>query len=221
MWMWTQRTAVIWGFSLKLGHSKALRSLCMCVYIYARFWSGSSERIIWLHRQALLQFCLAGVWAGVCLCIPLGQHGCVRLRPLKPGVLFKRPLGEGITRFWLSTREHTPAVRHLKRGTLKRLLQMDEECLHLDFSLSFPESTFLLWWDLALTWPWGENKPTLIFFLPCHLTSPACCVSSPLVSFPCCLYLLFSLPQAFSPHHLTFNPLIPQMHRVKCFRHFL
>ncbi len=125
------------GFELKLGHSKALRSLRMCVYIYARFWSGSSERIIWLHRQALLQFSLAGVRAGVCLRIPLGQHWCVRLRPLKPGVLFKTPLPGSSSGSWLSTRERPPAAQHLmRRGALKPLNLTEEEFVHLEISLS-------------------------------------------------------------------------------------
>ena len=116
MWMWTWRTAVIWGFALRLGHSGALRSLHMCVYIFARFWSGSSERIIWLHRKALLQFSLAGVWAGVCLRIPLGQHWCVRPRPLKPGVLFKTASSTEQLRLMVFNQGTPPAVQHLRRG---------------------------------------------------------------------------------------------------------
>lgn len=93
------------GFGLKQGHSKAFSSLCMYVYIYARFWSGSSERIIWLHRQTLLQFSLAGVRAGVCLRIPLVQRWCLRLRPLKLGVLSKMPFIRSISGLWLSNRD--------------------------------------------------------------------------------------------------------------------
>lgn len=120
------------GFALKLGHSKALRSLRMCVYIYARFWSGSSERIIWPHRQALLQFSLAGVQAGVYLSIPLGQHWCVRLKSLKPRVLFKTLLWERGS--WLSTKERPPAVQHLTRGKLQPFILKEEEFLLVELS---------------------------------------------------------------------------------------
>lgn len=57
-WHWEQQ---LFGVCAQVGTLQAFRSLCMCVYIYAGFWSGSSERIIWLHRRALLQFSLAGV----------------------------------------------------------------------------------------------------------------------------------------------------------------
>lgn len=65
------------GSELKLGRSRAFRSHRLYVFIYAWFWSGSSECIIWLGRQTLPRFKLAGFGDGVGLCIPLGHHRCV------------------------------------------------------------------------------------------------------------------------------------------------
>lgn len=207
------------GFALKLGYSNALRSLRMCVYIYARFWSGSSERIIWPHRQALLQFSLAGVQAGVCLSIPLGQHWCVRLKPLKPRVLFKTLLWERGS--WLSTRERPPCCAAPDEGHAAafhfegRRISTCWIVSHSHTLLANCEKPFL---SRGLV----ENKHTYTHtysnFLPCRLRSLSLLCECPTLVL-CYLHLLSSLCKASSPQHLTFNPLIPQ--RVRCFRHCL
>lgn len=65
------------GSEFKTGRSRAFRSHRLCVFVYTRFWSGSSESIIWLLWLTLPQCNLAGIVDGVRLCIPLSKHWCV------------------------------------------------------------------------------------------------------------------------------------------------
>lgn len=218
MCSWEHTEGRIWGFSSCWGTPTPSDPLaCVCIFI-------QDFEVVLLNasfgcvRSALLQFSLAGAWAGVCLCIPPGQHWSVRPRPLKPGFLFKTPVGETGSGSGLSTSGGPPccaapdaAVRMLKQLCVFKfsfywLFANCDESL-LSHGLERRKHT--------------HTRTLIPTFCPVDSPLPACCVSAPLLSSSPYLHLpgslLFSLPQASSPQHLTFNHLIPPMQNTGCF----
>lgn len=90
--IWTRRTAVIWGLHSIRGTPKPADPFA-CVRLFMQGFE-----VVLLNASfgciGKLFFNLAwqAYGLGFALHIPLVQHWCLRLRPLKPGVLFKTPL---------------------------------------------------------------------------------------------------------------------------------
>lgn len=212
------REQQLFGVCAQVGTLQAFRSLCMCVYIYARFWSGSSERIIWLHRQALLQFSLAGVrvvgFASAYRWVSIDVWGwSLWSQGFDLRRLFERAVP-------CQQRYTPPAVQHLKLCTQSSLIlricvSLSPSRIHTQIVVMRPHLFYV-----ALRGPKQTHTYSHAYsnFLPCQILSPCLLCDCPALVLLPPQSLLSSLPQAPSPQHLTFNPLIHLMQRVG-FRH--
>lgn len=221
--IWTWRTAVIWGLHSIRGTPKPADPFaCVCLFM-------QGFEVVLLNASfgciGKLFFNLAwqAYGLGFALHIPLVQHWCLRLRPLKPGVLFKTPLiTEELQLLVVNQRAEfppPPAEKHLKRGTRKEDLHSLNRSHRLLANCDETPASHVL----------QKNKHTHTYlhtysnFLSCRLSFP-----SPLRNCPALVLLLYLYPPYLSTlpfprpprlTYLTFNPLIPLIQREGWFSH--